>query len=173
MANEKRRIRWFGSFALLGLLLILWFLGMPVIQMMQRSFEQTAFEQVIRQLNRACSEVVIKAKASESAVLSDWIGRNPVDCLDDSGLSSWAYLGDETNPDVQPSASWIFDQQESVLRYRWRDAEGLINQDPQADLVRLALRAEFADTNQNGIWDAGEAINGLYLEPVYEYQWLD
>ena len=171
MAEVDRQIYWLRSVLIVTALILVWLFGRPFVTLMLARFEQTAFEQVLRQLNSACQARVIEAKAGKGQSLREWLESNPVDCLPEEGLSTWDYRGDEIAIDQQQAGTWVYDQELAELRYRWRHPERLNNQDPEADLVRFKLMAEFADTNSNGQLDNNESINGLYLKAKYSYQW--
>ena len=140
---------------------------------MQMQFERTAFEQVLRQLNTACNQKVIEAKANEKSDLRQWLGRNPLACVDMEELTGMDYREAETLPDKQPTATWMYELNSGALRYRWRHAEQLISLGPEQDIVRLRLTADYADANQNNRLDENEPINGLYLEMVHPFRWLN
>lgn len=158
-------------FGILVLLIVTWFFAIPLVQRMIIRFERTAFEQVVRQLNAACRQLVIEAKATESSNLRDWLGENPMACLEKQALSGMAYIEQETSSFEQPKATWMFEADTGSLRYRWRHSQQLISSAPEPDIVRYRLSAEFADTNQNEILDDGEVINGLVLKSLYPFRW--
>lgn len=168
---ENKNLRWLRWTALLLLAVVVWLFGLPLLERMQVRFERTSFEQVIRQLNAACAQVVVEAKATETMNLRDWLGRNPMACLEQEALSGMKYLEAETAPEFQPKATWMYEVSTGALRYRWRHYEQLISMGPERDIVRYRLTAGFADTDQNGMLDDDEIINGLYLSPVHAYQW--
>lgn len=157
--------------SLLIIVLVVWLFGIPLWERMKIRFERTAFEQVIRQINAACAQLVIEAKATEKSDLRRWLGANPVACLEREAISGMVYVEDETSPELQPKASWMYEVDSGSLRYRWRYSEQLISSAPEQDIVRYRLSAEFADSNQNTVLDEGEAINGLILKSVHPYEW--
>ena len=168
---ENKKLRLLKWSALLLMALVIWLFGLPLLKSMQMRFERTSFEQVIRQLNAACAQVVVEAKATESMNLREWLGRNPVTCLEQEALSGMDYLDVETAPELQPKATWMYEVSSGALRYRWRHYEQLISMGPERDIVRYRLTAEFADTDQDDRLDDGEIINGLFLSPVHPFQW--
>ena len=170
---DKKNLRWLRWFAILVVVTVVWFYGLPLLERMQTRFERTAFEQVIRQLNAACAQIVIEAKATEAINLRDWLGRNPMGCLEQQALSGMDYLAQEMSVELQPRGTWMFETGTGALRYRWRHSQQLISMGPERDIVRYRLTAVFADTDQNDILDEGEVINGLYLNPVHPYQWRE
>ena len=171
MAQVERQILWVNSLAMILLLFLLWSLGRPFVALMMQRFEQTAFEQVVRQLNAACQARLIEAKAGVGADIRGWLDANPVACLPEEGMSGWDYRGEDIAIEQQTRGTWVFDLEEAELSYRWRHTKRLINQDPEPDITRFKLTAEFADSNDNQLLDDNEAINGLYLQQRFEYQW--
>ena len=159
--------------AVVIIILVVWLFGVPLWERMKVRFERTAFEQVIRQINSACAQLVIEAKATEKSDLRRWLGANPVACLEREAISGMVYLEEETSPDQQPKASWMYEVDTGSLRYRWRYSEQIISLGPEQDIVRYRLSAEFADSNQNEVLDDGEAINGLILKRVHPFKWLE
>ncbi len=174
MADRKGRknsLLWIKWLAVLLLLVVLWLFGLPLLKNMQMRFERTAFEQAIRQLNAACAQVVIEAKATEKSNLRDWLGNNPMACLEQETMSGMQYIEAETAPSLQPAGTWMFEAATGALRYRWQHREQVVSMGPERDIVRFRITAEFADTDQDGILDDGETINGLFLSPLHPYTW--
>ena len=167
--KKRRRLRHWLSLLIIGV--VVWLYGVPLYERMEERFERTAFEQVVRQLNAACAQLVIEAKATEKSDLRRWLGANPVACLEREAISGMVYIEEETSPELQPKASWMFEVETGSIRYRWRHSKQLISSAPELDIVRYRLSAEFADTNQNNILDDGEAINGLLLRSVHPFEW--
>jgi hypothetical protein len=167
----EQKIYWLRSFLIIIGLFLVWLVGRPFVAMMLARFEQTAFEQVVRQLNLACQARVIEAKSVATMSLYDWPGSNPVNCLSEQGMSGWDYRDEESTEDSQQPGTWVFDETAGELRYRLEHPGRVINQDPEPDLIRFRLTADFADSNGNNELDNNEPINGLYLKTRYRYQW--
>ncbi len=83
------------------------------------------------------------------------------------------YLGELDHPDWKKikEGSWYYDKQEGALVYKVINADRFISTLPGRAAFRLRL--EYRDTNGNGRRDPEERIEGLRLERVAPYRWLE
>ena len=97
-------------------------------------------------------------------------GANPVGRII---LPPPGYLGELDQPDWKKikEGSWYYDTQERVLVYKVVNADRFVSPLPGRAVFRLSL--EYRDINGNGRRDPEERIEGLRLERVAPYRWLE
>ncbi|RME32746.1 MAG: hypothetical protein D6786_09705 [Gammaproteobacteria bacterium] len=84
-----------------------------------------------------------------------------------------AYLGELDHPDWKKikGGSWYYDKQDRVLVYRVVNEDRFVS--PLPGRATFRLRVEYLDANGNGRRDPDERVEGLRLERVAPYRWLD
>ena len=160
----------------LTLLLMLLLVAQPFFSKMMQSFERTAFNQVVTQLNAAASFKVAEYIALDKLPeLPKQLANNPLSWLELDDLGGYdRYQGEvETlNFEQLDSKQWIYDRSTNRLIYKVKYPELLSNDDPIAQRIQFRLQLEYSDLNEDGRFNADkDRITGLAIVSVYPYQW--
>lgn len=160
------------------LLLIVLFLARPFFSKMLESFERTAVQQIVRQLNAAAAFKMAEYIALDKLKqLPTQLLENPITWLGIDDLSGWdRYRGEVDDLDFQQMAeqSWVYDRRMHRLVYKLGYPTLVENNDPLANRIQFRLVMDYVDHNNDGRFSAGiDSINALLVNPVYAYRWID
>lgn len=136
--------------------------------------ERVAFLQVRAHVQNALLlEAAERITRGESASLDELAGANPMSLLLQPPGN---YLGELSRPRIAdlPRATWHFDDREGRLVYRpGRQAKVEMLEGPE-DRIQLAVSFVYRDRDGDGRFDPSiDDFDGLRLDPVYSFRWLD
>ena len=138
---------------------------------LQADAERAAVDTMLGTLRSALgikvAELIVKQELGGLGVLA---GSNPVDRLAEVPSN---YLGalTDADPSTLQSGNWYFDKGSKTLVYLVRSAEYFSGGLANPARARFAVSLLYRDRNGNGVYDVGEALEGVRLAAVEPYVW--
>ena len=168
-----------GGFTLIEMLVVVVAIGilagfaldrlLPLIGRAERVAFMRIQAQLQNQLTLVTAERMVRG---ESATIPALAGTNPMQHLLKPPEN---YLGEFAGmPDEPPSGHWYFDTLTATLVYLVGSHTRFDGLDGPDDRALLQVRLAFTDMNDNGSYEASrDRFDGIWLAPVYAYQWPD
>lgn len=138
---------------------------------LQVDAERVAMDTMLGTLRSALgikvAELIVKQELGGLGTLA---GSNPMERLAEVPSN---YLGAFSNadPSALKSGSWYFDQASKTLVYLVRNADYFSGGLDNPARARFTVSLLYRDRNGNGIYDVGEALEGVRLAAVEPYAW--
>jgi len=182
------KVGWFKEYrsginlirVILGLLILLAFLfvAQPFIDKMLESFERTAIQQTVRQLDTAINFKIAEYVALDRLQeLPEQLNKNPMSWLELDDMGGYdRYLGEVEKLDYSllKAGHWVFDRATGRLVYKVKYPKRLNNGDPVTDRIQYRLVLEYSDLDEDGQFDADtDKVSGMMMQAEYPYQWLN
>lgn len=175
--NNRPDLRRFEIVFSVIIVLLFLLLAQPFFSKMLENFERTSLQQIVRQLNAAAIYKMAEYVALDKLqLLPEQLDNNPVTWLDINSLEGKdRYQGEVDNLDFEQlqEQHWIYEKTSRRLIYKLKYPFLIENEDPVKNRLQFRLKMDYLDYNDNQRFDSKtDTINGLIIEPIYPYRWL-